>query len=236
MLKRFLFAAGLAMASTGQAASPPPAPGAAPIACDQYAGRALPGDYNFCLGHRYWESGQYQAARQMLELAAGWGNKAAQRALGVAYFNGDGLLLDRPLGLAWLALAAERKEPAAAMLYNSALARASADERRTAVRILARLRGRYADDVAALRADRRFQRTLREMSSNPVYGRGKCLPGSGGMPPGAGFALAVEGAGNCSMAADERLRAALEKRYETYSEGWSRRRVELGRVEPLQDD
>ncbi|WP_442683347.1 hypothetical protein ACSBPQ_01590 [Stenotrophomonas sp. JC08] len=236
MLRYFLLSAAVAVASNVQAASPAPTQEAARIACDQNTSRVLPGDYNFCLGHKYWESGKYESARQMLELAAGWGNKAAQRALGVAYFNGDGLTEDRPLGLAWLALAAERKEPAAAMLYNSALARTSVDEQRTAVRMLVQLRERYADDVAALRADNRFQRTLREMSSNPVYGRGKCLPGSGGLPPGAAFAQAVDGAGNCSMAADNRFMAALERRYEVYSEGWSKRRVELGKVESLRSN
>lgn len=206
------------------------------LVCSSSISKILPGDYNFCLGQRYWESGQYESARQMLELAAGWGNKAAQRALGVAYFNGDGLTKDRPLGLAWLALSGERKEPATAALYNSAFDQSSVEERKAGALILAQLKQRYSDDVAAQRADNRFQRTLHAMSSNPVYGRGQCLAGSGGLPAAAAMNQAAEGAGGCSMAADNRFLAALEERYDAYSEGWSKRRVQLGAPQSLPRD
>lgn len=200
--------------------------------CSRSISKVLPGDYNFCLGQKYWEAGRYESARQMLELAAGWGNKAAQRVLGVAYFNGEHLAKDRPLGLAWLYLSAERKDSAAASLYNSAFDQSSTEERRTASLLLPQLQRRYADHVAALRADRRFERTIRQMSSNPVYGRGQCLEGSGGLPPGVAMDQAADGSGNCSMASDSRFIAALEQRYETYSAGWARN-VELGAPETL---
>ncbi len=204
------------------------------LACSASISKILPGDYNFCLGQKYWEAARYEQAREMLELAAGWGNKAAQRALGVAYFNGDGLERNRPLGLAWLALSAERKEPGAAALFNSAFDDASTGERDVASGLLMQLKVRFSDDVAALRADERFQRTLRQMSSNPVYGRGQCLAGSGGLPAAAAMDQAAEGSGNCSMASDSFFLAALEQRYDAYSEGWAKRRVELGRPESLQ--
>jgi TPR repeat protein len=228
------FMTGSALSAQARAQEPMP-PEQARLSCSSSAGKALPGDYNFCLGHKYWEAGKYESARRMLELAAGWGNKAAQRALGVALFNGDGLATDKPLGLAWLALAAERKDEVSAGLYNSALDLASRTDRAAGADMLAQLRQRYADDVAALRADNRFQRTVRQMASNPVYGRGKCLEGAGGLPPGAAMDQAAEGAGSCSMAADDRFIASLEQRYEVYSRGWAGRRVELGAPEVVKE-
>ncbi|WP_303747701.1 hypothetical protein [Stenotrophomonas pigmentata] len=203
------------------------------LVCNTGVSKALPGDYNFCLAQKYWDSGRYESARQMLELSAGWGNKAAQRALGVAYFNGDGLARDKSLGLAWLALAAERKEAQAATLYNSALDQSTEEERRAGALILAELGSRYSDDVAALRAESRFERSLRAMTSNPVYGRGQCLPGAGGLPVAAAFNQFVDGHGGCTMASDDRFLAALEKRYEVYSGGWSKKHVELGAPESM---
>lgn len=225
------FGAQVAPANAEQSELPP----SYELTCSGSISKILPGDFNFCLAQKYWEAGRYEQARQMLELAAGWGNKAAQRALGVAYFNGDGLDRDRPLGLAWLALSAERKEPGAAALFNSAFDDASEDERNAASGLLAQLRARYSDDIAALRADNRFQRTLRQMTSNPVYGRGQCLPGSGGLPAAAAMDQAADGSGGCSMASDNLFLAALEQRYEVYSKGWSNSRVELGHPESVQN-
>jgi TPR repeat protein len=55
--------------------------------------------------------------------AARWGEKRAQFALGVDYFNGRrGVTADKVQGLAWLTLAAERKDP----YYVSILASARA--------------------------------------------------------------------------------------------------------------
>lgn len=200
--------------------------------CNAAISTPLPGDYNLCLGIKYWQAGKYDAAREMLELSSGWGSKVAQRLLGIAYFNGDGLAENRPLGLAWLAMSAERKDPTAAMLYNSALDKSSRQERQAAFTLFQQLQVRYSDSVAATRADRRFQRSILEMRSNPVYGRGKCLAGAGGFPTAAAADMAADGAGNCSMAADDRFIAALEQRYEEYSAGWSRR-VELGAPQTL---
>ena len=97
--------------------------------CGAVVFAALPGEFNFCAGRKQWAKGRYEQARELFVLSAGWGNKLAQRLLGLAYFNGEGGVKDRPLGLAWLALAAERQEPAAASLYLSALAKATPDEK-----------------------------------------------------------------------------------------------------------
>ncbi|WP_305805547.1 hypothetical protein [Stenotrophomonas sp. YIM B06876] len=228
----FAVLSSFALGFTAQAAPDTSSNETVAVYCNSSTSKALPGDYNFCLGHKYWEAGKYESARQMLELSASWGNKAAQRALGVAYFNGDHLAMDRPLGLAWLALSAEREDPAAAGYYNSALDHSSMEERKAAAVLLAHLKTRYADDVAAVRADNRFQRQIRAMSSNPVYGRGQCLEGAGGLPAAAMAGAAADGAGSCSMASDDRFIAALEKRYDDYSAGW-KRRVELGAPESV---
>lgn len=151
----------------------------------------------------------------------------------MAYFNGDGLPMDRPLGLAWLTLASERDTPAALGLAGSAWGLSSPQERERAARLLDGLRSQYVDSVAASRAERRFERTLRTLQSNPVYGRGQCLPGAG-LPPAAAADQAADGAGSCSMQADERYLASLRDRYEHQVAGW-KQRIEMGTPEQLKN-
>src|SRR4051812_44385584 len=74
--------------------------------------RFLPGDYYFCPAARNYGRGHPGLARESLKSAARWASKPAQYALGIMYFNGARADLNRPLGLAWLAIAAERHDPA----------------------------------------------------------------------------------------------------------------------------
>src|ERR1700754_1123905 len=116
----------------------------------------LPGEYHFCAATRDFWRGKRNSAVDHLETAAEWASKPAQYALGVMYFNGDQLPQDRPLGLAWLALAAERHDPVYESSFISAYRHASLEERQQANVHWKALRDTYADKVAAVRAKRHF--------------------------------------------------------------------------------
>lgn len=204
--------------------------------CDYLLAKFLPGDFNFCLAAQYWREGKREKAAEMLQLAAGWGNKGAQTALGVAYFNGDGIPQDRALGLAWLALAAERQAPTASGLYVSARGKVDTDEYERAIALYQEMRTTYADDVAAVRADNRYRREIHAIESNPAYGSGKCIAGFNDSvfadPNSPEQALGMARTYGCSLAAERRVLTELEQRYQVYTAGWNGR-VSVGSVEPV---
>ncbi|MDY1550126.1 hypothetical protein [Luteibacter sahnii] len=126
--------------------------------------RFLPGDYYFCSAARNYWSGHPGMARESLKDAAAWASKPAQYALGIMYFNGDHAEKNRPLGLAWLALAAERHDPAYEPSFISAYKQASTDELAQANAYWLQLKATYGDAVAGPRAERRFTRAYREIA------------------------------------------------------------------------
>jgi hypothetical protein len=80
------------------------------------------------------------------------------------YFNGDQATKNRPLGLAWLALAAERHDPAYEPTFISAYKSVSPEELAQADAYWQDLKKTYADDVAAPRAERRFDRAYAQIA------------------------------------------------------------------------
>ena len=54
------------------------------------------------------QKGDHVHAAAMHKVAASWAYKPAEYNLGVMYFNGHGVPVDRALGAAWMVLAAER--------------------------------------------------------------------------------------------------------------------------------
>src|SRR3954451_2445167 len=84
---------------------------AQPIKLEEEIARYLPGVSFFQKGLEAYRKGQSAAAIDAWQSSAGWAMKDAQYNLGLAYFKGTGVAADRPRGLAWLALAAERKNP-----------------------------------------------------------------------------------------------------------------------------
>lgn len=202
----------------------------------------LPGQFNYCVGRNRLIAGRYAQAVEMFELAASWASKPAQQLLGVMYFNGEGVPRDRALGLAWLQLAAERGDAYATRLLQSALRVANAEEKAGASVDFARMEPRYADRVAALRADNKYRRFMRQARAVPGFGGGKCIFGLN-TRPGAGAALnpsgrqeGQPGGGNrpplrgCTMAMEEAAIATMESGYSTYFRNWRGTVV----VQPLQ--
>jgi hypothetical protein len=173
-------AAGVSAAQEGPGTTAAAEPGlrkAANLQCFPGLESFLPGVYYECVGMRELARGHDEKGRQMLELAAGWASKPAQLALGVGSFNGDTAPLNRPLGLAWLGLAAERGEPTYVAIFKSAWAKADADERARAEELWQTMRPKYGDGYAARRAEQRYQRARQEMMDDEVYGAKVCIAG-----------------------------------------------------------
>jgi len=152
----------------------------AAIQCNDSLYRFLPGEVNFCLAARERQRNNASGTLEMLKLASGWGNKKAQYALGLMYFNGELVAANRPLGLAWLGLAAERGDRVHAAVFASAYGKATATERQQAQARYAVLLPVYADAVAARRAQRRFDREMHELTRFEPYPSGLCIAGIAG--------------------------------------------------------
>jgi len=148
--------------------------------------RFLPGDYYFCSAARNYWSGNEGLAREGLKNAAAWASKPAQYALGVMYFNGDHAQKNRPLGLAWLALAAERHDPAYEPAFISAYQQVTPDERAQANAYWKDMKAKYSDDVAAPRAERRFDREYQQIAWATNFGGSVFIDGVT-IPYGFGF-------------------------------------------------
>lgn len=155
-----------------------------PVFCPGGLERFLPGQYYFCLSVRSAQNGDYDRALWQARLAAEWGQKSAQYALGLAYFNGDVTRPDRPLGLAWLRLAAERHDPTNEAVFASAYQKASAQERAASAQLWDRMRRTYGDDVAAERAYRRFEREMRPLQHLAAFGGSVYIDGAAGVGMG----------------------------------------------------
>lgn len=148
-----------------------------PVDCKAAVYRFLPGEFNFCLATRYSQQRRYRSEREMLKLSAAWGKKPAQYALGITYFNGEHVPADRPLGLAWLALAAERRDNKYQAKLNSAYGHATPAERERAVTLLRQMKPKYGDAFAARRAQRHFDREIHGLDWGEVYGAHLCIAG-----------------------------------------------------------
>lgn len=122
----------------------------------------LPSDYYACEARAAYGHDNYRKMIEMLEESAYWANKDAQYALGLAYFDGDmpDVPENRPLGLAWLALAAERKNPQYQLAYASARAKATPQEYQKALKLWRQMSLKYADKFAAKRAILRFNHAI----------------------------------------------------------------------------
>ncbi len=127
---------------------------------------AAPGLVAFQDGARAYLRHDYAFAVDRFSLAAHWGYKLAQYNLGLMYFQGLGMPTDKPRGLAWLALAAERGDPAYVDAREHAYAQMSIEEFARANVIWRELRRDYGDSVALRRAERQWRDTLRQITGS----------------------------------------------------------------------
>lgn len=133
------------------------------------------GNRHFCNARVLWLAGDYAKAEPELLRAARMGNAPAQHALGLAYFNGDGLAANRPLGLAWLAMSSSSQDEEYLGIFKSAYDNASSEEKAQANQQLDRLQRRYKATLARAEWSNACNRTPREShvagcgrSDNPI--------------------------------------------------------------------
>jgi hypothetical protein len=130
--------------------------------------RFLPGMYYFHKGCEYYRYGDVESAIHAWEIAAGWAMKDAQYDLGIAYFRGLGVDVDRPRGIAWLALAAERKDEAFETSLAAAWDDATPVEQDRANEIWRELAKQYSDAAALPRAQNHFNAELNQITGSRV--------------------------------------------------------------------
>jgi TPR repeat protein len=145
--------------------------------CPSGLERFVPGSYYYCVGVRDLANNHAQSGADMLKTAAEWGSKPAQYVLGLGYYRGAGLPMDRAQGLAWLALAAERKEQRYVDAWQEALREATPEELARSKVLEETMRPTYGDGRAAKRAERRYRHERDLLMQHDVQGAKICLAG-----------------------------------------------------------
>ncbi len=111
-----------------------------------------PGVKFFTLGVQAFRKGDYRHAIDMYRVAASWAYKPAEYNLGVMYFKGQGIPVDRPRGAAWMVLAAERNDPQYVKARDLMVTVLSKPEFAKTDELWSELKQTYADKVALRRA------------------------------------------------------------------------------------
>jgi hypothetical protein len=111
-----------------------------------------PGVKFFTLGVQAFRKGEYRYAIDMYKVAASWAYKPAEYNLAVMYFKGQGVPVDRPLGAAWMVLAAERGELRYVQARDMMVTLLSKPEFKQTDEHWGALKNTYGDAVALRRA------------------------------------------------------------------------------------
>ena len=182
------------------------------ISCPAELEFLLPGDFYACEARAAFGRGNHKKMADMLKESAYWANKDAQYVLGLAYFNGDmeDVPQNRPLGLAWLSLAAERKKPQYQLAYEEARAKATPEEISQALALSQQMQTKYGDSVAAPRAIRRFNHAIEPIDEAAREGGTTYLRGFSPYPESS-FAIANQLHDEASTDTCEGKNECLEK-------------------------
>jgi TPR repeat protein len=130
---------------------------------------ARPGEYFFTLGANAFRKQEYTFAIQMYQAAASWAFKPAEYNLGVMYARGQGVAVDLPRAMAWMALAAERNDPQRYVDSREAVYAALTEEQfEQANEIWRGLKPTYGDAVALKRAKMRWAEVRAHMTGSRV--------------------------------------------------------------------
>ena len=111
-----------------------------------------PALYFFTLGGQAFRKGDYQHAIDMYKIAASWAYKPAEYNLGLMYFRGEGVSVDRARGAAWMTLAAERNTPSYVRARDLMVTALSDSEFARTDELWGQLKETYGDKVALRRA------------------------------------------------------------------------------------
>jgi hypothetical protein len=164
-------------AASQSAASVPSDADLAATKCAIGEERIVPGDYYYCIAEQTYGEQRYEYAQKFFTTAASWASKPAQYVLGVMALAGDHQPVNRPLGLAWLTLAAERSRSNFESAYKSAFAAATVGERRAAEELLKTMRPTYGDATAAPRAEERYAQGMAQLRRVESNGGNYCMEG-----------------------------------------------------------
>ena len=129
---------------------------------------ARPGEYYFKIGARAFQKNDFKFAVQMYEVAASWAYKPAAYNLGVMYARGQGIPVDYPRALAWMALAAERGDERYIAARNLVQAQLTAEQVEQARVVVEELKKTYGDEVALRRAKARWADVRSHMTGSRV--------------------------------------------------------------------
>jgi hypothetical protein len=129
-----------------------------------------PGVYFFKLAAQAFEKKHYKYAIEMYRIAASWAYKPAQYNLGIMYFRGQGVPVDRPLGAAWMVLAAERGTPQYVQARDLMVSHLSDAEFAQVNVLWKQLKPTFADATALHRAEVRWAEVRSQMTGSHVGG------------------------------------------------------------------
>ena len=129
---------------------------------------ARPGEYYFLLGAEAFRKHDYEHAVEMYQVAASWAYKPAEYNLGVMYARGQGVAVDLPRAMAWLALAAERNEPHYVDAREAVYAEMSKEQFEQANVLWRDMKKTYGDEVALRRAKARWAEVRSHMTGSRV--------------------------------------------------------------------
>ena len=120
-------------------------------------GSGRPGVFFFKKGVQAFEKDQTAFAINMYEVSAAWAYKPAQYNLSVIYSRGQGVPVNLPRAMAWIALAAERGDSRYVDARDAINAKLTREQIVEAIRILDELKPKYADATALRRATHRWR-------------------------------------------------------------------------------
>ncbi len=126
------------------------------------------GETYFLQGARAFQKKDYAFAIQMYEVAASWAFKPAEYNLGVMYARGQGVAVDLPRAMAWMALAAERNDPRYVDAREAVYAELTREQFEQANAIWRELKKTYGDEVALRRAKARWAEVRSQMTGSRV--------------------------------------------------------------------
>ena len=129
---------------------------------------ARPGEYYFLMGAEAFRKHDYTFAMQMYQVAASWAFKPAEYNLGVMYSRGQGVPVDMPRAMAWMALAAERDDKHYVDAREAVYAELSPEQFAQANEIWRELKKTYGDEVALRRAKARWAEVKSNMTGSKV--------------------------------------------------------------------
>ena len=131
-----------------------------------------PGEYYFGLGVQAIREGDYRHAVDMYKVAASWAYKTAEYNLGIMYFKGQGVPVDRPRGTAWMILAAEGGNTFFVKARDLMVTALTKPEFQQTDEIWNQLKPTYSDAVALQRAKARWAQTRASATGTRVGATG----------------------------------------------------------------